>query len=460
MKGRDLLKRTPFRLAATFSIVFTSMLVVVLSVIYFGITARLTSDIKERVTGTAKALAALDDQKSFDDLVDAVSSESASVRDSDFIFELVDDKGVFLAGNVRDIPQSRGWLNLRRSDVFMTFERGEPDDSFSAIWTDLSKGRLLVGTSNREVRQTQSYLLKVFGAGFLLTAMAVAAVATHLARQAQGRIRVFSDTLAAIKKGAIATRVPMLGSGDDIDQVAQQVNGALAHLQRLIENVNQSSSDIAHDLKKPIGRLRQRLESIDTSVSSEREVHDSIEAAISELDQITSTFDALLRITQIEAGARRSRFAEVDLGALLEEVYEVYAPVADDAGYTLRVESPRAKRCLCLGDAELITQLIANLIENAIQHCPKGTRIEMRLRQTDRGSAITVSDNGPGIPEIERENVFRRLYRLEQSRTTPGHGLGLSLVSAIADLHHASVTLTDNGPGLSAEIAFPNVSEG
>lgn len=456
MKGRDLLKRTPFRLAATFSIVIATVFVALFAVLYLGISARLENDIKDRVLETAAALAALDDQKKFNGLIEAVASESDSVRDSDFIFELVDNDGQFLAGNVRGVTPSASWLTLKRSDIFLTVARGELDDRFSAIWTTLSKGRLLVGSSNREVRQTQDYLMAVFGYGLLATGLIIAAVGFGLAVQAQNRIRVFAETLSAISHGHVSARVPMLGSGDDIDQVASQVNGTLEHLQGLIENVNQSSSDIAHDLKKPIGRLRQRLELLNSSPSTESEMREALNNAIQDIDSITETFDALLRITQIEAGARKSRFAAVDLNAVLENVHDVYAAVAEDAGDTLTLDAPPSESHIISGDADLLTQLFANLIENALNHCPAGTQIAIGLRNiNDNSIIVSVSDSGPGIPEGERRNVFRRLYRLERARSSPGHGLGLSLVSAVADLHGARVTLSDNAPGLHVAIEFP-----
>ncbi len=162
-----------------------------------------------------------------------------------------------------------------------------------------------------------------------------------------------------------------------------------------------------------------------------------VEESLEELDSIVETFEALLRITQIEAGARRARFSGVELGTVLADVADIYEPVAEEAGDRLVSTVAIAERAHVTGDRELLTQLFANLIENAIRHSPKGTRIDVSLQKRGERHVAVVADSGPGIPEHERENVFRRLYRLERERTTPGSGLGLSLVAAIAELHGA-----------------------
>jgi signal transduction histidine kinase len=225
----------------------------------------------------------------------------------------------------------------------------------------------------------------------------------------------------------------------------------------LIENVNQSSSDIAHDLKKPLGRLRQRLDDARRKATNVGAFQGAVDAALMDIDSITETFDALLRITQIEAGARRARFIRVDLKSLLADVRDVYDVVAEDAGDKLDYTVACEGQCQINGDPELLVQLFANLIENSIRHCPATTEIAVRLSEKDAAFVVEVSDDGPGIPAHERENVFRRLYRLERARSTDGSGLGLSLVAAIADLHGARVSLGDNAPGLRVEITFPSV---
>lgn len=452
---RNLFKRTPFRLAATFSLFFITTVLALFTVIYLVASARLVSDIRDRVRTNIDSLAVLDGERTFDDLVTVVAEESESVRDPDFIVELVDKNGKFLAGNVRGVPESSQWMTLKRSSLNFTMDRGEPNDEFLAIWKPLVKGRLLVGSDNSEVKQMKSFLLKLLAYGLLAMSVPVVLCAIYFARQTQHRIDAFANPLARVSQGQIQARVPISGLEDDIDQLAVQVNGMLGNLQRLIENVNQSSSDIAHDLKKPVGRLRQRLDDARRKAKDRVEFQAALDEALVDIDSITETFDALLRITQIEAGARKDRLVPVDLRVLLADVHDVYDIVAEDAGdkfsYKSDVESPASIR----GDPELLVQLFANLVENAIRHCPSGTQIGLRLLESAGAYNVHVSDSGPGIPSAERENVFRRLYRLERARSTDGSGLGLSLVAAIAELHGAKVSLADNTPGLRVEVSFP-----
>lgn len=455
-----MLKRTPLRLAATFTVLFATTVVVLFAILYFGITASLSNQIRIRTQETLDALAAVDRQKGFDDLVSVVASESESIRDADFIFELVDENGRHVAGNVRGITQSGTWLSLERGDIQPDWDNGEPDDRFHAIWQEVSKGRLLVGSSNRELRQTQTFLLEVLGIGLVATLLLGALCGAFLAASTQHRIDAFAKTLSAVSEGQISARVPMTESGDDIDHVGTQVNQTLDHLQKLIENVNQSSSDIAHDLKKPVGRLRQRLDVAGRTAKTPAEFRAAIEVALSDLDAMIETFDALLRITQIEAGARKARFAHIDLETVLDDVADIYEAVAEDAGHTLAWTSGLFMPAIVKGDRELLLQLFANLIENAIRHCPPGTRISLTLQDATDGFKAEVSDDGPGIPQQEREKVFRRLYRLERARSTPGSGLGLTLAAAVAELHGAGIALGDRAPGLNVAITFPKAATG
>jgi signal transduction histidine kinase len=339
----------------------------------------------------------------------------------------------------------------------MVASKGNPDDRFFAKWTRVSKGHLLVGGSDREIREVRRILLHGLGWGLATTMLLAIGSAAYLARRAQQKIDVFATTLSKVSRGEISERVPVTDSDDDLDHVAAQINATLAHLQKLIENVNQASSDIAHDLKKPIGRLRRRLELALRSADDSKAFRAQVEESLGELDSIVETFEALLRITQIEAGARRARFSYLDLGSVLADVADIYEPVVEESGGRLVSTVKVGVNAQITGDRELLTQLFANLIENALRHSPKGTLIDVDLKRRGDRHVAVVADNGPGIPTNERENVFRRLYRLERERTTPGSGLGLSLVAAIADLHGATIELLDNGPGLRVEVSFPRV---
>ena len=454
MISNDLLKRTPVRLAGAFAILFALTVVALIAVLYLTLVSELRSDIRQRVEEMSDTLRAIDAQQGFDGLAAVVAEEAKSVRDFDSIFLLRSDDGSFRAGNVQNVRLFSGWGELDRAWLPMVADKGGPEDRFFATWTPVSKGHLLVGNSDRALREVQRILLHGLGWALIATILLATGSAIYLARRAQQKIDVFATTLSKVSRGEISERVPVTRSHDDLDHVAAQINATLAHLQKLIESVNQASSDIAHDLKKPIGRLRRRLELALRNADDGASFRTQVEESLGELDSIVETFEALLRITQIEAGARRARFSGVELGTVLADVADIYEPVAEEAGDRLVSTVAIAERAQVTGDRELLTQLFANLIENAIRHSPTGTRIDVSLQTRGERHVAIVADSGPGIPIDECENVFRRLYRLERERATPGSGLA-SLVAAIAELHGAAVNLADNAPGLRVEVSFP-----
>ena len=217
-------------------------------------------------------------------------------------------------------------------------------------------------------------------------------------------------------------------------------------------NLQHVTSDIAHDLRTPLGRQRQRLESALNNPTTGPECRSVIEAAIDETDTMLKTFEAMLRIAQIEAGARRARFSTVDLSEVAENVADAFAAVAEDEGR--RLETAIAPGVPVHGDRELLTQMLANLVENGLRHTPAGTVLTTRLSKCADRVRLEVSDTGTGVPEEERARVLERFYRLDRSRSTPGSGLGLGLVAAVAKLHGARIALEDNEPGLRVVLEF------
>nr|WP_307730382.1 ATP-binding protein [Alsobacter ponti] len=267
------------------------------------------------------------------------------------------------------------------------------------------------------------------------------------------RVEAINRTTANIVAGNLSERIPITGSFDELDTLAENLNAMLARIQTLMDGLRQVSTDIAHDLRTPLARLRQRLEAARDRVSGENGDVSEYEAALEEIDAILATFSALLRIAQIESGARLQGFRRVNLSAVFATVAEAYAPAAEDKGQTLT--SAIEAGIDISGDRELLTQMLANLLENALHHAPQGASIRVTLTEHGRLAVGEVSDDGPGIPEAERANVLRRFYRLERSRGAPGNGLGLSLVAAVAELHHVDLSLEDNRPGLRVVMTFP-----
>jgi signal transduction histidine kinase len=216
--------------------------------------------------------------------------------------------------------------------------------------------------------------------------------------------------------------------------------------------MRQVSNDIAHDLRTPLGRLRQRLETARANAESLADYERAVEKALADLDGTLATFGALLRIAQIESGSPRAAFGEVDLSGLLVHLASTYSAVAEDCGK--QISNRIADGVKVRADRELLTQMFVNVIENALHHSAPGAVVQIELRDSEDAPVVVIADDGPGIPSEEREKVFRRFYRLDRSRSTPGNGLGLALVAAIAQLHKIHIALADCEPGTRVTFEF------
>ncbi|MGH6967083.1 MAG: sensor histidine kinase, partial [Phenylobacterium sp.] len=309
---------------------------------------------------------------------------------------------------------------------------------------------LLVGDDEERIEALDGAVLRGFGWAFAGVVVLGVAGGYALSRDVHRRLAAISSTAEAIIDGDLARRVPVRGSDDDLDRLALTVNRMLDRISALMESLKQVSSDIAHDLRTPLTRLRNRLEA---GLAEPHERTHALEAGLADLDAILETFAAILRIAQIESGARRAAFRSSDLSAIARTVVDAFAPSAEDErqSLTLSADGP----VLVDGDPELLTQMLVNLVENALRHAGAAARIEVRASRTEGAALLSVSDNGPGVPAGERERLFDRFYRLERSRSTSGNGLGLALVAAVAKLHAADVRLLDAGPGLEATVTFP-----
>ena len=270
------------------------------------------------------------------------------------------------------------------------------------------------------------------------------------------RMDAITKTCRAIMDGHLSNRIPERGVRDEFDQLVRTINAMLDRISALMENVQQISSDIAHDLRTPLTRLRHRLEAAHSDAVTIEDYRQAVEQAIAESETILTTFSALLRIGQIEGGVAGIALEAVDLSRLLVELADIYRPATEDSGHTL--ETHVEPGVIVSGDKAMLTQVFANLIENAIAHSSPDGPIDISLARAAETVTATVGDRGPGIPDGERERVFRRFYRLERSRSTPGSGLGLSLVEAIVKYHGAKIVLADNHPGLRVEIIFEKSS--
>ncbi len=267
-----------------------------------------------------------------------------------------------------------------------------------------------------------------------------------------GRIEAVSRTGRAIMAGDLRQRLPLRGTDDELDQLSHVVNQMLDRIEALMADVKRVSTGIAHDLRTPLTRMRQRLE-LAENANTATDLRAALGQSIGDIESILTTFTALLRIGQIEAGSRRAGFTEVNLGALVAGLAETFQPVAEEQGQTLFWDKGLSGPNV-LGDPDLLTQLLVNLIENAIRHCPSGTRIAVGVSRSGSMLDLVVADDGPGLPE-EIAAQWRDRERTPATRVAIGHGFGLSMVMAIAHLHNARVDFRDSGPGLRVVVSFP-----
>lgn len=335
--------------------------------------------------------------------------------------------------------EERGWTHVYRKDggsILVWSEDLQDDGYVLAVGADLGEiESLSVATQQR------------FGVVLGLTVLLGLLGGYLLLRRSRSRLEAFRETAEKVGGGEFKERLERDEQDADLDALASIMNQMLERIERLVENTRRVGSNLAHDLRTPLTRLRHELEELAEQDSMDRE---RVETAIRHLDESLAVFNAILRIAEIESGARKSSFQDFDLSAELVKLAEVYEPSFDESGFefTWSVESSKQLR----GDRTLVAQSVANLLENALRH--GASPVELRLKDVGARVELSVSDRGPGIPEADRERVLEPFFRRDESRTTPGSGLGLSLVRAVAELHDAELVLQDNGPGLVVKLIW------
>ncbi len=312
--------------------------------------------------------------------------------------------------------------------------------------------RLLVGRDLRDASMFRARITRSLAWSALLTLALGVAGGMFMTRNMLRRVEAVNRTSERIIHGDLTQRVPLTGSGDEFDQLAQNLNAMLDQIERLMLAMRQVTDNIAHDLRTPLARLRSRLEVTLLERPDAERYAEALRDTIAEADRLLGTFNALLSIAEAEAGSRRQDWAIVDLAEIARTVAELYEPVADENGLALAVDIDATLPVR--GERHLLSQAIANLLDNALKYAPVGN-VMLRAKRDGDSARLDVADRGPGIPADRREAVFDRFVRLEGSRSTPGNGLGLSLVRAVARLHAGNCWLEDNEPGLKVVMTIP-----
>ncbi len=312
---------------------------------------------------------------------------------------------------------------------------------------------LLVGRDIHQLVEAKQRIVQALTWGLAIMVLLALIGGLLLSRRTVRKIERINQTAQVIMSGDLTRRVPDTGRNDDFDQLAANLNRMLDRIQMLMEDIKRVSDNIAHDLRTPLTRLRQHLEEARLSQDLSPGVEANLEQSIKEADSLLTTFNALLRIARIESGQIRAGFTEIDFHKLLADIIEFYEPLSDEKQQILKTRLDSG--AFSVGDRDLLFQAIANVIENSIKYTPDHGVISVTLSGRENRLSIVIADNGPGIPEAERGNVFRRFYRLDQSRGSSGNGLGLSMVQAVVGLHGGTIILEDNMPGLRTVIRLP-----
>jgi signal transduction histidine kinase len=449
------LRSSTFKLALIWIGIFGALVLALLGYVYWS-TATYVRDSADRTIAAEEAiLRNVYDSAGRDGLIAAIKDRVAPERFESGVYLLADPSFAPVVGNLKAWPatfkESKGWRDANAREW-----NAEAADrsALRATFDTLPDGyHLLVGSNASDL---QAFTRKIevallLGVSLMFVLAGVASVS--VTRRTVGRIEAINATSRSIMQSGLGKRIPLRGTRDEWDQLAENLNSMLDRVETLMAEVKQVSDNVAHDLRTPLTRMRGRLEKAYHRPHHSDYDHALIGDTMADLDAVLRMFSSLTRISQIEAGDRTSAFRTVNLAEIASEVVELFDAAAEDKRVHLNAVVDR--RVLVTGDRDLLFDAVANLVDNAIKYGGEAGRVTVEVIQNDSSAVISVADDGPGIPTNERQNVFKRFYRLERSRRTPGNGLGLSLVAAVARLHGAGVEIVDNAPGLKFRLRFP-----
>jgi signal transduction histidine kinase len=447
---------TAFRLTAAALIAF-----VIAAALLAGVLFRQTNTIlTEQVLATLRAEAQVLRTDALGGGINSIADKISALSrpDGNGLYYLTDSAGVKLAGNLNRLPPE---LEASPNGGVFRYSPGPGGSSAErglavAIPVDIGGGNtLIIGRDIEAQRSFADAMKRTFLTGFGLLSLLGLAGGLAVSRFTLKRLDTITATSRSIMDGDLSRRIPVEGGGGELDALAQNLNEMLDRIEGLMNGLREVSDNIAHDLKTPLNRLRNSAEAALRDPRGGEAYREGLERTIEKSDELIKTFNALLLIARLEAGPLQDSLERFDLGALVDDVSELYMPAAEEDGFELTVEA--AKGVEVMANKQLIGQAIANLIDNAIKYSrvsSAGGAIRVAAGRLNGGAVISVADTGPGISATDRERVLKRFVRLEESRTKPGTGLGLSLVAAVARLHHGEIRLNDNHPGLKVDLVL------
>jgi len=453
------LRSSTLRLALICVGLFGAAVCALFSYVYWSTASYVRSRSDRAITAEHVVLRQAYDRTGRDGLIAAIKQRITEQRFEGGLYLLADTSLAPVAGNLKDWPSGltgpEGWGNFSgRESKPNAAER----PLLRATFETLPDGyHLLVGKDIDDLGEFAEKIEIALALSILFTFIVGGLVSVFVTRRTMRRIEVINATSRAIMQSGLGQRIPLRATRDEWDQLAENLNLMLDRIEGLMGEVKQVTDNVAHDLRTPLARMRGRLEK---AYASQRDgVHDQslIGDTMADLDSVLRMFASLTRISQIEANDRTAGFRPVNLANIAREVVELFDAAAEERGGHLSVIAHQP--VLVAGDRDLLFDAVANLVDNAIKHGRDSGQVTVEVRRDNGGSVISVADDGPGIPVNECQQVFKRFYRLERSRCTPGNGLGLSLVAAVARLHGARIEMIDNAPGLKFNLIFLSLTD-
>ena len=450
------LRSSTLKLAFIYVTLFSTAIFALLGYVYWS-TARYLYEVSDRaISAESVLLAKAYEAGGRDGLVAFINRRLTDVHFNDWVYLLVDHSLDYIAGNLKRWPTGLhslgGWSAV--APVNWQSEAAKPA-ALRASYRSLPDGYyLLVGRDIEDLDRFGERVTIGLASAALLFLVLAAAAGISTSRRSVARIEAINATSREIMRSGLGERIPLRGTGDEWDGLAENLNSMLDRIEELVETNRQVSDNVAHDLRTPLTRMRGRLERACNQQLEVSQHRSLVNDTISDLDEILTTFSSLLRISQIEARDRTAAFRDIDLGEIVRDVVELFEPAAEEKA--VRIQLCTGEAVSVVGDRDLLFDAISNLVDNAIKHGGDRGEVRIAVARCDDGPVLSIGDRGPGIPIEERSHVLRRFYRLERSRNRPGNGLGLSLVAAVASLHGARIVMADNSPGLRIELHFPN----
>lgn len=442
-----------FKTAVRATLVFAAVLVLSAFTAYFYIQQQMTTTLENEIIEDRGLLAQIYADSGELGLIDAINSMRHTLRTEFRAVALFDPIGDKLAGNIDAAPVTLGWLRQSVTMVAKSTPTQKVTEEFYLNTAMLGPFVLVVGRNLTLIELQEGRMLWAFALMGLVFSAAVLAIGYFTSLQTLIKLERISTTLDLVSQGDPTARADVSDRNDQIDRIARGMNRHLDRLSQLLAVTKASAAAIAHDLRTPLSRAFLSVDSAYAALNKGLDPTAALDGVASELGRLRSVFDAILRISHLEGSETSSALVAVPLAPLLADMAETFAPIAEEHGQTLTL-TPITATLTAPGDRDMLAQLVANLVQNAITHCPAGTRIALSATTTNGQTRLTITDNGPGIPAADRERVFDLFYRNDPNRSGSGNGLGLALVKAIADHIGAEVQLSDADPGLCVEVIF------